>query len=122
MIEIRPASDADFEDIWRIFHAVVRQGDTYAFAPETTREQAYRAWMAPEVRTYVATVEDVIRGTYILKPNQPGLGAHVANAAFMVDPEAQGRGLGEAMGRHALAEARRLGYRAMQFNLRGGAP
>ena len=34
----------------------------------------------------------------------------------MVDPGAQGQGLGEAMGRHALEEAKRLGYRAMQFN------
>jgi ribosomal protein S18 acetylase RimI-like enzyme len=34
----------------------------------------------------------------------------------MVDPPARGRGVGRAMGEHALGEARRLGYRAMQFN------
>jgi ribosomal protein S18 acetylase RimI-like enzyme len=40
----------------------------------------------------------------------------VANAAFMVAPDARGQGIGRAMGEHCLNEARRLGYRAMQFN------
>jgi L-amino acid N-acyltransferase YncA len=116
MIEIRPATDADFKGIWRIFHTVVVSGDTYAFDPGTNEEQAFRIWMSPDLRTYVATSQGKIVGTYLLKPNQPGLGCHVANAAFMVDPVARGQGLGEAMGRHALEEAKRLGYRAMQFN------
>ncbi len=55
-------------------------------------------------------------GTYTLRPNAIGLGSHVANAAFMVSPEARGAGVGKRMGEHALAEARRLGFRAMQFN------
>ena len=40
----------------------------------------------------------------------------MANAAFMVAPRARGRGVGRQMGEHALDEARRLGFRAMQFN------
>jgi ribosomal protein S18 acetylase RimI-like enzyme len=55
-------------------------------------------------------------GTYILRPNQSGGGAHVANAAFMVAAHARGEGVGRAMGEHCLAEARQLGFRAMQFN------
>ena len=55
-------------------------------------------------------------GAYILRPNESGGGSHVANAAFMVAPEARGHGIGRAMGEHCLSEARRLGFRAMQFN------
>ncbi len=55
-------------------------------------------------------------GTYILKANQPGAGAHVANAAFMVATNARGLGVGRAMAEHCLSEARRFGFRAMQFN------
>jgi len=55
-------------------------------------------------------------GTYLLKPNQPGQGSHVANCGYMVARAASGRGIGEAMCRHSLEEARRLGFRAMQFN------
>jgi GNAT superfamily N-acetyltransferase len=49
-------------------------------------------------------------------PNQAGPGAHVANASFMVDPRAGGRGVGRALGEYAIAWARSNGYRAMQFN------
>jgi ribosomal protein S18 acetylase RimI-like enzyme len=51
-----------------------------------------------------------------LKANQPGLGDHVGNAAYMVSPDAAGRGVGKAMGEFSLEEARRLGFTAMQFN------
>jgi L-amino acid N-acyltransferase YncA len=114
---IRPATRADDDAIWRIFHAVVAPGDTYVFDPQTPREEALAYWCRPDTHTYVA--EDAARqvvGTYILKANQPGLGSHVANAAFMVSPEARGSGVGRRMGEHCLAEARRLGFRAMQFN------
>ena len=57
-----------------------------------------------------------ILGTYILRPNQSGGGSHVANAGFMVSASARGQGLGRAMAEHCLSEARRLGFRAMQFN------
>jgi len=34
----------------------------------------------------------------------------------MVAPSARGQGIGRAMADHCLGEARRLGFRAMQFN------
>ena len=110
------AGSGDAEAVWRIFAAVVAAGDTYAYAPETGREEALALWMGGGARCYVACDEEVV-GTYTLRANQPGLGAHVANAAFMVDPAARGRGIGRALGEHALGEAAALGFRAMQFNL-----
>ncbi|MEZ4574753.1 MAG: hypothetical protein R2857_07550 [Vampirovibrionales bacterium] len=56
-------------------------------------------------------------GSFIIKPNQAGPGSHVCNAAFMVDASSRGLGVGRQMGQFALVEARRLGYRAMQFNM-----
>ena len=64
----------------------------------------------------MAEQDGKIIGSYILRKNRPGLGDHVANAGFMVDPSARGLGVGRAMGEHCLNEARRLGFRAMQFN------
>jgi ribosomal protein S18 acetylase RimI-like enzyme len=114
--QIRQASTADHGAVWEIFHAVVAPGDTYAFDPDISRADALAYWLDASNRCYVAEREGSIVGTYILRPNQPGLGSHVANAAFMVAPQARGLGVGRAMGEHSLVEARRLGYRAMQFN------
>ncbi len=114
--KIRRARLEDFEGIWKIFRAIARTGDTYAYAPNITKARAKQAWMSTGIRTYVATLDARVVGTYILKPNQPSLGSHVANAAFMVDPKTSAKGIGTQMGRHALSEAKSIGYRAMQFN------
>jgi L-amino acid N-acyltransferase YncA len=116
VLTIRPAVAADHDAIWRIFHAVVAPADTYAYPPDTTREQALEWWCPPGGWTYVAALEEGVVGTYVMKANQPGQGSHVANCGYMVQPEASGRGVGEAMCRHSLEEAKRLGFRAMQFN------
>jgi L-amino acid N-acyltransferase YncA len=113
---IRPATRADEDAIWSIFQTVVARGDTYVFDPQMPREEALGYWLHPATHTYVAESDGQVVGTYILKPNQPALGSHVANAAFMVSPAARGSGVGRHMGEHCLAEARRLGFRAMQFN------
>lgn len=113
---IRAATQADADAVWSIFHAVVAPGDTYVFDPQTPREEALAYWFRPDTHTYVAESGGQVVGTYILKSNQPALGSHVANAAFMVSPSARGSGVGRRMGEHCLAEARRLGFRAMQFN------
>lgn len=115
-LQIRPATADDTSALWPIIRAVVERGDTYTLAPDMPRESALGYWLHPSNACYVALQDGQIVGTYVLRANQPAQGAHVANAAFMVSPDARGGGIGRTMGEHALAEARRLGYRAMQFN------
>jgi L-amino acid N-acyltransferase YncA len=116
MVRIREAAERDRGAIWDVFHAVVLGGDAYYFSPETTREEALAFWFQPGACAYVAESEGRVVGSYTLMANKPGLGSHVSNAAYMVSPEARGMGVGRALGEHSLEEARRLGYRAMQFN------
>jgi GNAT superfamily N-acetyltransferase len=47
---------------------------------------------------------------------RPGRGSHIATASFMVDPEAQGQGVGRALEEDMLRWARDEGFRAVQFN------
>jgi len=116
-MRIRPAVEADRDAIWTIFHEVVASEDTYALDPNISREDALEYWFAAGTHTYVAEQSSTeIVGTYILRSNQSGGGAHVANAGFMVAGGARGHGLGREMAKHCLSEARRLGFRAMQFN------
>jgi L-amino acid N-acyltransferase YncA len=113
---IRPATAADADAIWRIFQAVIAPGDTYTFTPDTTELEAVAYFLAPGITSFVAEDEGRVVGMYKLIPNRIGRGSHVSNASFMVDPAAQGKGVGRALGQHCLDEARRQGYDAMQFN------
>lgn len=115
-MKIRRATDADHDSIWKIFHSVVATGDTYAIDPDISRVDALRYWCGTDTDTYVAESNGRIIGTYILRANQAGGGSHVANAGFMVSPSARGHGVGRAMAEHCLNEARRRGFRGMQFN------
>jgi GNAT superfamily N-acetyltransferase len=114
---IRRATDADADALWAIIEPILAPGDTWAFAPDTPRHEMLAFWLGPAVRSYVAENQGEVVGTFFLKTNQPGQGAHVVNAGYMVHPAQAGQGIGRAMGLFSLAEARRLGYRAMQFNL-----
>ncbi len=113
---LRLATRLDDDAIWEIFHAVISRGDTFVFDASMTREDALAYWFRSDTHTYVAEKDGQILGTYILKPNQPDRGAHIANAGFMVSPAVRGLGIGRRMAEHCLEEARRLRFRAMQFN------
>jgi L-amino acid N-acyltransferase YncA len=115
-VTIRPATAADWPAMWPIFQAVVAGRDTYTFPPDTAEDVARRYFLDAGVRAWVAEIDGRVAGMYKLVPNHPGLGDHVANASFMVAPDAAGRGLGRALAEHCLDEARRAGFRAMQFN------
>jgi L-amino acid N-acyltransferase YncA len=115
-IQIRPASTADFADIWAIFSEHLAVGESYAFGPDTSVEAARAYWLGPDVCCRLAMLGERVLGMYRIVPNQPGRGAHVANASFMVSSAAQGVGVGRLLGQHALAEARSQAYLAMQFN------
>ncbi len=114
---IRRATPHDADAIWEIFREVIDGGEAFAFDHQTTREGALHFWLESATACFVAEHDGAVVGTYYLKPNQPGRGAHVANAGYMVSRSGQGRGVGRLMGEHSLVEARRLGFRAMQFNM-----
>jgi L-amino acid N-acyltransferase YncA len=116
VLNIRVAKDSDCDAIWEIFQEVIAAGDTYPIDPDMSREDAFAYWFHTGARAFVAEQDGQIVGIYTMHPNQSGGGGHVANAAFMVPAIARGQGIGRAMGEHCLAEARRLGFRAMQFN------
>jgi ribosomal protein S18 acetylase RimI-like enzyme len=118
MIDIRPFVNGDWPAVWASIKPVFRAGETYVYPPDISEEEAYRAWVKVPEATFVAVDnEEKILGTYYLKPNQPGQGAHVCNCGYIVDQEARGRGIASAMCRHSQQEAIDRGFRAMQYNL-----
>lgn len=115
---IRRFQPADWAQLWPLLRATFETGDTYAYAPESTEADIHRAWIETPAATFVACATDgQLLGTYYIKSNQPGLGAHVCNCGYVVAPSAQGRGIASAMCEHSQRQAVAMGYRAMQFNL-----
>ena len=111
---IRPFQDPDWPAVWAIFQEVVARGDTFVFAADTFEAEAKKIWTS--YHAFVAEEAGEILGSSYIKPNQPGLGDHVANAGFMVASHARGKGIGRKLGEHAIEAARGLGFTAMQFN------
>lgn len=118
MHHIRPYQESDWPMVWPILQATFAAGDTCAFHPQSTEEEIHRAWVESPAATFVAGDDTGrVTGTYYLKPNQPGLGAHVCNCGYVVAPDARGHGIASQMCEHSQAQAIEKGFRAMQFNL-----
>ena len=115
-IKITPATSADEERIWALLQPVFSAGDTYAVDPLIDREAAIAYWMEADKTAFILRIEGQAVGTYYIRPNQPGGGAHICNCGFITAPSARGKGVARRMLDHALIEAKQQGYRAMQFN------
>ena len=115
-MQIRPATPADAAAIWAIIGPTIRAGETYALDRNMSEAEALAYWFGADKAVFVAEAEDKILGSYYLRANQAGGGAHVANCGYMTAASATGRGVARAMAEHSLAEACDRGFRAMQFN------
>ena len=113
---IRTATEADWPAIWPIWRDVVEAGETYAYPPGATSDQA-RGWWFDGSRVVVAADPDGrVVGTAKMGPNRPGRGSHVGTASFMVAAGARGRGIGRALAEHVVAWHRDAGFAGIQFN------
>ena len=115
-MNIRPITEADFDQVWPIIREVVQAQETYAFDPEMDRDAAWRLWAELPTATYVAEQDGQILGSYYLKPNAAGPGDHVCNCGYMVASAARGQGVAGRLCNHSLQTARELSFQAMQFN------
>jgi L-amino acid N-acyltransferase YncA len=113
---IRPTQPQDHEAIWHILEPVIRAGETYPLPRDMSQAEAIAYWIRPDCETFVVEEDGRLLGTYYLRANQLGGGAHVANCGYITASDATGCGVGRQMCEHSLEYARSLGFTAMQFN------
>lgn len=118
MTTIRPIEESDWPATWAILEPVFRAGDTYSFASDISEAEAFKVWVEMPAATFVAEDDSGhILGTYYIKANQPGQGAHVCNCGYAVGETSRGKGIASAMCEHSQQEAMRRGFQSMQYNL-----
>jgi RimJ/RimL family protein N-acetyltransferase len=115
-VAIRPAMPGDFDPIWAVLEPVIRAGEHYALPRDMDRDAARAYWMTSHRATYVITLDGQVVGSYYIRANQQGGGAHVCNCGYLVDPQVRGQGLAAQMCLHSQDMARAFGFLAMQFN------
>ena len=115
-LAIRPATPADDDAIWAILEPTFRAGETYPIPREASRAEALAYWCSAGHDVFVAEAGGKIVGTYYLRANNRGGGAHVANCGYIVAPDSYGGGVARAMCAHSLQAAKARGFSAMQFN------
>jgi L-amino acid N-acyltransferase YncA len=116
MIKISEATEADFEKIWPIFQDIVKNGHTFVYSSDISFDEAKSIWFDTKFATYIAHINDEIVGAYVIRPGHRDLGSHIANAAYIIAYSQRGKGYGEDIARDSFVQAKKLGYKAMQFN------
>ncbi|MFM7753095.1 MAG: hypothetical protein ACKO58_01690 [Cyanobium sp.] len=84
-LQIRPFEVADWPAVWALLEPVFRAGETFPHDPAISQSEARLAWVEQSQAVMVAVdAANAVVGTYYLRPNSLTLGAHVANAGFVV--------------------------------------
>ena len=111
---VREYKKEDVPAMRAIWNEVVAEGVAFPQMEELTQRQA-EDFFANQSRCGVAEEPETGRvvGLYILHPNNVGRCGHIANASYAVAGNARGLGAGEALVRHSLQTAARLGFRVM---------
>jgi L-amino acid N-acyltransferase YncA len=117
-VQVRLFEPTDWPGVWAVLEPVFRAGETFPHDPAISEAEARASWVERSQAVMVAVEEQgIVVGTYYLRPNSLSLGAHVANAGYAVAEHTRRRGIGSQLCRHSLHTARRMGFRALQFNL-----
>lgn len=115
-VSIGPIRATHVDALWVMFVDTVARGDGYPHAAPLTRDVFEQTWVRSVTMTIGAVIDDRLVGAYYLKPNQPGLGAHIANAGYLVDRSARGGGIGRLLVADSVDRAPLAGFDAVQFN------
>ena len=107
----------DINEMKNIWNEVVRDGNAFPQIEELTEVSAANFF---DEQSFCGVAKDsesnIIVGLYILHPNNVGRCGHISNASFAVSSSVRGYGVGERLVKHCIEQARKLGFKILQFN------
>lgn len=116
-IQIRQYTKEDASEAVKIWNRVVEDGVAFP-QRDLLDEESGHAFFLEQTRTGIACDRESgeIVGLYILHPNNVGRCGHICNASYAVKAEVRGRRIGESLVKDCMEEARKAGFRILQFN------
>ncbi|MBQ3432449.1 MAG: GNAT family N-acetyltransferase [Clostridia bacterium] len=105
----------DLNKMLEIWNKVVEDGIAFP-QEELLNTDTGAHFFAAQSYCGVAKDDGNIVGLYILHPNNVGRCGHICNASFAVDAACRGRHIGEKLVLDCLKNAKRLGFKILQFN------
>lgn len=114
-MKIREYTSGDLSAMIRIWNEVVNEGIAFPQEDPLT-ELSGAEFFAAQTYSAVAVDEDGVCGLYILHPNNVGRCGHICNASYAVSGEKRGVHIGEKLVLDCLEQARKHGFRVLQFN------
>ena len=115
-MQIRQYAPADLEQMTLIWNGVVEEGNAFPQEEPLTLSSAAEFFAS---QSYTAVAEDDLGravGLYILHPNNVGRCSHICNASYAVLSSCRGQHIGSSLVSDCICQARRLGFRILQFN------
>ena len=114
-IIVRAYEPADLPAMTAVWNQVVEDG--VAFPQEELLDiETGAAFFEGQSHCGVAEDDGEVVGLYILHPNNVGRCGHICNASYAVRRDQRGKHLGERLVKDCLIQAKKLGYRVLQFN------
>jgi L-amino acid N-acyltransferase YncA len=114
---IREYRDGDDAAIHAAYEEAIAAGESFPPDEPPTLDRTRAVWIDDKSAVLVAELDGEFAGCCYVRPNFSGRAGRIANAGYLVAESARGRGVGRALLERSLNEARRLGFRAMMFNL-----
>ena len=112
---VRKYRAEDLDAMVRIWNEVVAEGIAFPQEELLTKDSGTEFFGG---QSYCGVSEEngKIVGLYILHPNNVGRCGHICNASYAVDSSCRGMHIGEQLVKDCLIQAKKLGFRVLQFN------
>jgi L-amino acid N-acyltransferase YncA len=114
-IQIIKANESHYNAILEIWNEVILEGKSFFWKNPFDYNNLVNL-LKRQTEVYVVVKDSNVIGFYILHPNFPDRGNHIANALYAIRKDFRNVGIGYRLGLHSLKVAKEHNFKGIQFN------
>ena len=113
---IRELEERHIKEAVAIWNQVVDDGIAFPQEELLTEKSGETIFKSQSLTGVALDENEIVIGLYILHPNNVGRCGHICNASYAVKQGRRGQHVGERLVLHCMNEAKKLGFKILQFN------